>query len=175
MCQGFTSFYRPSSYTTPGTTNTTFTTPTYAYTNATGAKGVPPDTTNYATQYTTVTSNPGSTGTSIYTGLGTNNGTLYIAMTTTTEDIFSGDGNSEAVSSVVVTYSKDGGTTWNPWFIIQGGGDIVYTSPQTVVISGASGDVQVKITTNSIKSGTGGGLHGASAAAQAQIYDIWIS
>ena len=166
---------RPTGYTQLVATKTTLTNPGYSYDTPAGAF---PDTVNYSTQFTSEVTTAGSvTGQTAYTGIGTRNGTLSVNLTTTTQDTISLDTLNEAISSVTLYWSKDGGSTWNQTGWSNGGQySIAFTSDVTqftdsVTISGATGDVQVRVDTQSQYIG-GTASQRALATAYAYIYDI---
>jgi hypothetical protein len=162
---------RPTGYTTPIITNTTFTNPSNAYDTTTSG----PDTSTYADQITSAVST--AIGTIVYTGIGTVNGTLNVNLSTITEDNISSNELNEAFSYVNLLWSKDGGSTWSStgWSLGNSFGFTNDLTQQTnsVTISGATGDVQVKVETQSERVGSGLGL--ATATSEAKIYDIWMT
>lgn len=158
------SYGRPTAnYTAPYTLGVTYTNLPYAYDDT----GAPPDTTTYGS----ISAASGRTGIVTFTGMGTVGSTLHMAIKTTTVDKIAGD--AQAVSSVIAYYSKDGGVTWFYFFDATAGADVSASVPQTIAISGITGDVQVQVQAEAQIDAIGG-FH-AVANAYANIYDIWLS
>ncbi len=163
---------RPTSYTESLAVGGKLTNPTYAYDTINS----PPDISTYAALQEINGSTSGTYQSyAIYTGIGTINGTLHIAISTATQNIISSNGINEAISSAEVDYSKDGGSTWSTVSIATGGtNDFVNTTPLTVSLTGVTGDVQVKIIVNGQYVYSSDPLAVANAGVYANIYDIWM-
>ncbi len=161
--------FRPS---TASYTGTTPTNPTYAYDTTSSSL----DSSTYSTLTTAI--NTASIQTYVFSNSTYFSGTLYVYIQNiATADNTSSDTINEAISSVSIIVSLDGGTTWlntansfsqgSLW--TAGSGVSNYTLSRSLTNQLIS-DIRVKITCNSQRLGSGASL--AIASVTCGIYDI---
>lgn len=158
--------------TTASYTGTTPTNPTYAYDTSAASL----DSSTYSTYGSSI--NTTSTQTYIFSNSGYFTGTLYVYINSiSTQDNISSDNLNEAISTVTIVISLDGGTTWltttnsfsqtSTW--TAGAGVLNYTLTKYLTNQLIS-NIRVKITCISHRLGSGTSL--AIASVTCNIYDI---
>ena len=167
----YASGWRPTTYAESGVALTTLTNPTYVWTPSNTSTTV--DTTTACVSILSMSSGSG-TGYLTYSGFpfaGTRTGTLYIYVFTLTHDNLSSNGLNETQSSVEITYSTDGGSTWNSWEYADSGSDLsgqYSISLLSVVVNNLK--VQIEYDAQGAYGSGTGQVNAANA--QATIYDI---